>query len=268
MNRNLLLFTLRRSLTGTVLTGAALMVFEFLLVLFYTEARPDQNLEHLVDLIPPAFRTFLGAEYLGLFSVRGFLAFGFVHPVVLLLLGASAVALGSRCVAGGIGDHTVDLLLAQPLRRHEILFSQVGVGLFPALVLPLGMWAGQQLGVAAWSLPGEVSAAPFLLAAVNAAALYLALLGIAVVCSAVTSRRGHAVSCAVGVLASALFLRLAAQIWHAFELPGKLSPFTYYIPSKVVLEERLPAGDVTALLVTLLALLGASTLAFAHRDIR
>ncbi|MFO0985454.1 MAG: hypothetical protein U1E76_27605 [Planctomycetota bacterium] len=266
MSRILLAFLARRSRTGTLMAVLGLLLFECALAGFYARTRPDQNLAPMLEMIPPAIRALLGSEELSLATESGFLAMGFAHPLALLLMGAIAILNASR-LAGDIEARTIDLYLTQPISRSGLLATHIALGAAAATLAAAAAFAGHRLGVLVFALPEPVAARPFLLVALNLALLVLALHALALGAATATNRRGIAVGIAVGALALMLFLRLAAQLWTAFEIPAFASYLTYYVPGRIVAQQSLAPRDVLALAGYAVAGYALAWTVFVKRDL-
>ena len=84
-------------------------------------------------------------------SVDGAIAFGYAHPMVLVMTCFVAILLPSRHLAGEIEDGTLELLLALPVRRPTITFSLWLSSVLAMAWLVVGCWVGTGLGL--WLYP-------------------------------------------------------------------------------------------------------------------
>ncbi|MBI3097801.1 MAG: ABC transporter permease subunit [Planctomycetes bacterium] len=247
MDAALLRFLIHRSRLGVLLAALGLCAFEFIMVGFYSKARPDEHMGPLLELLPEPIRAALGNDQVSIATPSGFLAMGFTHPVALMLLGTLALLTATR-LAADIESRTIDLLLSQPLGRGRLLASHVAIGVLAALLAAAAAFAGHRLGVAVFPLPHEPRAVSFALAAVNLGLLVLAMHALGLLAAALSPRRATAVGASVGLLIFMLFLRLAAEQWEIFKLPAYGSFLTYYVPGGVIARGALDLHDVLVLL--------------------
>lgn len=126
------------SLTGWAVSLAALMV---LVLAVYPSIKGDDSLNAIYANLDPATQALLGGS--DLTSPTGYLntqVFAFFLPAVLLVF---AVSRGTAALAGEEQERTLDLLLAQPLRRwaaycEKSLAICVGMAVLTvAVLLPL-----------------------------------------------------------------------------------------------------------------------------------
>lgn len=78
----------------------------------------------------------------------GRIAMVFNEPMLLLVVASFAIARGSDTVSGEIGRGTMELVLAQPAGRMQVLASQATVGIVGVAILCAAAWAGTATGVA------------------------------------------------------------------------------------------------------------------------
>jgi ABC-2 type transport system permease protein len=126
----------RRSLLLWSLSIAALVV---LVISVYPSLRGQLSLNSIYADLSPAAQRLLGGS--DLTSATGYLStqlFAFFLPAVLLVF---AIGRGAGALAGEEEHHTLDLILAQPMRRRSLYLQKaasvvIGVGL-----LTVATWA-------------------------------------------------------------------------------------------------------------------------------
>jgi ABC-2 type transport system permease protein len=126
----------RRSLVLWGLSVAALVV---LVVSVYPSIRDQSSLNSIYGDLSPAAQRLLGGS--DLTSATGYLStqlFAFFLPAVLLVF---AIGRGAGAVAGEEEHHTLDLLLAQPLRRRWLYLQKAASVLTGIGVLTAATWA-------------------------------------------------------------------------------------------------------------------------------
>jgi ABC-2 type transport system permease protein len=82
-----------------------------------------------------------------LFTYTGRVALTFDEPVVVVSVSLWAIARGSDCVSGEIGRGTMEMLLAQPVSRLQVLWSHAAVTLGGVAVLAVASWLGVYTGI-------------------------------------------------------------------------------------------------------------------------
>lgn len=82
-----------------------------------------------------------------LLSYPGRIALTFAEPIIVFGMTLWAIGRGSDCVSGEIGRGTMEMLLAQPVARWQIFWSQASVTIGGTAVLALVVWLGIYTGI-------------------------------------------------------------------------------------------------------------------------
>ena len=260
-------FTLRLNRLTLILVCLGLFVFELLFVAFYAAMRPDETMTGLFERIPAFFRTFLSNAYLDLLSLDGFLAFGFTHPLVLVLLWTGTIALTSRAIHEGAGPGLTDLMHSLPMPRIHRLAARIAAGEVAGFLFIFCLWLGHFTGVTFMNLPGEPDPMNFLRIAINGYAYVLAVQGMGLLVAALSGSRGKALGASVVVLTIMFLLNVFGQAWSLFAWPARLSFLYYYMPGRVILDGEFPWTDVGVLLAFYLTCIVAALYFYRKRDL-
>lgn len=221
------------------------------------------------------FQDLLPVPIEDLASPLGRAAFGFEEGPVLLVLGLWAITRGSECIAGRVGAGTMEMLLAQPIRRVTAVASHTWVTLAGLAALTIAGWLGTAAGleVSAFKEPPPASAVwP---AVVNFLGLGLFLAGLATFISAVARTRSQAVAAVIGFYVVELALMIVSRISAGARWLEKFTFLTAYDPTFLTLGlVRKPADtwplfwEYNLWLYGLgAALLAAGTAIFCYRDV-
>jgi ABC-2 type transport system permease protein len=82
-----------------------------------------------------------------LFTYAGRIALTYDEPVVVVCMSMWAIARGSDCVSGELGRGTMEMLLAQPVSRLQVLLSQATVTISGVVLLAAASWLGVYTGI-------------------------------------------------------------------------------------------------------------------------
>ena len=140
---------------GAFLAVSALLLalFQLLICAAVSSANLGDALETLFRSLPPGLQNLKATQFVGGFSERGLVAFGWNHPVTHALGTAAAIVLASRAVAGEIESGAVELLLSQPFSRATYFFTHVLFALVALGILALSGIAGTSLGQVVFHRP-------------------------------------------------------------------------------------------------------------------
>lgn len=91
-----------------------------------------------------------------LLSYTGRIAITYDEPIVVLTISIFAIARGSDCISGELGRGTMEMLLAQPVSRLQVLFNQAVVTIAGLAGLSLAVWLGLLGGIYTCQVKDEV----------------------------------------------------------------------------------------------------------------
>jgi ABC-2 type transport system permease protein len=243
---------------GVALAALALLVAS----LYDTAVQMRGQLEQLLKGLPPELMGFVGGVD-RVFSPAGFLDTRF-FSMMPLLMGVFAVIIGSGLIVGDEENGTLDLILAHPVRRFDLL-----IGRWLAFCVAL-------LGILAMAWLGLIIATTFTsikFGWIDVALPFVSLFGIlswfgglALLLSLILPSRRLAASLAGLILAASYFITTFARISPNLAGWAKWSPLTYYQGGSAL--EGFNAGDFIGLLLMAIALVAIATWLFQRRDVR
>jgi ABC-2 type transport system permease protein len=190
--------------------------------------------EFLANALPKQWERVSGVPFGQMATPAGRVAMVFVHPLILLGAVVWAIARGSDCVSGEIGRGTMEMLLAQPIRRSSIYFTQALVAVLGSFLLASAAWCGIAVGLGTVEIYNRVSAILFIPPAINLFALMVCVGGIAALASSCDSQRWRTVGLVGGLYAVSLLLEVVGQISDRWQWVGYASFTTAYEPQAMV----------------------------------
>lgn len=93
------------------------------------------------------FERFAPIDFDSLLTYPGRVAMSYDEPVIILCIVIWCVARGSDVVSGELSRGTLEMVLAQPIRRTTVLWSHAVVSLAGLAALVLLIWAGIAIGL-------------------------------------------------------------------------------------------------------------------------
>jgi len=160
----------------------------------------------------------------------GRLAIGYEDPVVVVLLSSWAIARGSDAVAGELGRGTMEMLLAQPVRRTTVLGIQAAFTLFGLAVLATCGWLGTLTGTSIFELEMPVDATILLGPALNLFSLGVFLAGLTTLISSAGRYRGRTIGLVVGIYFIQTIFKILSKTVPDLESWRRLSILTLFEP--------------------------------------
>jgi ABC-2 type transport system permease protein len=193
----------------------------------------------------------MGGENIRIDHAVDMISISYVHPLTMFILSTWAIGRASGAIAGEIDRGTMELLLAQPIRRSNVVLGHLCVDMCTIPVLCLSMWAGTWLGV---YLVGFIGNANETLAVdpwafgpglVNVALLVFAISGLTMWLSSAGRFRWRVLGMAVVVALVQFLVNLIGQLWDPAAPLRPLTVFYYYQPQPIILEtDWYEQGDV------------------------
>lgn len=203
-------------------------------------------------------RTFMGGETIHIENAMDILSIGYVHPLVQTIFCIWAIGRGSGAIAGEIDRGTMELLLAQPIRRYKVILAHLTVEMIAIPLFCICLLAGTWLGVRLIGpiginqdvlnmLPFKVDLDPAKLQVYpgafgpglwNAAGLLFAIGGYTMWLSAAGRFRGRVMGAAVLITLLQFLINVLGQLWDAVEFLRPFTVFYYYQPQQIILQHR------------------------------
>jgi ABC-type transport system involved in multi-copper enzyme maturation permease subunit len=144
------------------------------------------------------------------------LAFTYEEFGLVLLLGLWAITRGTDCIAGRVGAGTMEMLLAQPIRRLSVVTSHTLVTLIGILVIAATSWLGVRMGLAVSDFEESPSWLDIAPAPANFVGLGVFITGFATFVSAVVRSRSTAVGLVIGFYVVEIALMIIGRVSQQF----------------------------------------------------
>jgi ABC-2 type transport system permease protein len=237
--------------------GLGLALMAMLVVYIY----PSYHAQLADFEVPEALRAIIGnVDYT---TGAGFLSAEFFSwiPIILVIF---AITSGTAALAGEEANGTLDLLLAQPIRRKRLLLEKTA-----ALVTATG-------GIAVICYAGWLVSVPFVdidvglgklaLATLNVIPLTIFFQAFAVWAGVTMPRRGTATGLVTAFAVASFFINYLASLVDVLEPLRWVSAFHYY-NGDTVLTDGADLGGVLVLLALSALFTGLAAATFERRDI-
>lgn len=256
---------LHRHSAALAIITAGMLVFQWLITRLMPGPEQTELLRQMVGFMPASVRAAIQDELLVTFTPSGFLAFGYVHPVVLVLMGSWVVRVSAGALAGEIGQGTMDLLASRPVRRESLLGAALAVLLLGLALIALAGLTGTMMGLRSRPIEG-MHFARFLPVIGGLWLLFAAFGAIGLLISSLRKHGGNAIAWTSGIMALSFALEYVSRAWQPIRFLKPFTLFAYYHPQRS-LTSGIDALDVVVLssvLVVSIALAGAW---FRRRDL-
>jgi ABC-2 type transport system permease protein len=232
-----------RALCAKSLSDAKWLLVPFALLMFffpwiYIWATSMINMpafsQFLSNALPKQWERVSGMSFAQMATPAGRIALVYAHPLIMLSATVWAVARGSDCVSGEIGRGTMEMLLAQPVRRTTVYTTQALVTIFGSAILAIVAWCGTATGLATVHMPQPIFATIYLPPALNLFGLMVCLGGLSAFASSWDSQRWRTVGLMGACYVVSAILDVASRVSERWEWLGYASFFRAYKPQTLV----------------------------------
>jgi ABC-2 type transport system permease protein len=264
-----LLWMLRRSAVGLVSLLIGIAAFEMIQPVAIKSFGNLDRLQPFLELVPPSFWALMNVtpDFLGSVGLAGYLSLGYTHPAFLILSSTTVFWFGSRVLAGEMERGSIQYSLARPVSRNHFYLSRlIGtmiVTTLTAIAGPIGMATGMVIA----RPEGDFAFSHLFIVAAMVWALFWAVAGAILLCSASSSTMSRSIGIGIGLLVVSYVIDYFSALWTALEPLAPFSIFHYYEPSTALAAGTLSPSDM----FILLAIGGVGAIAgyvvFVRRDL-
>lgn len=168
------------------------------------------------------------------FSIRGTVALGLVHPIALAFVAIQVVGFAAAAVAGERQRGTLEVLLARPLERRVLYVTLLAATLLFAALTEAAVLGGIAAGALLYGVAGDLRAIDVALCWLNAVALFGALGAISLAASVSFDRVGPALGISLGVTLIGYAVEFLGTLWPDAAWLRTYSPFRYFQPTHIL----------------------------------
>jgi len=223
-------------------------------------------------------QTLMGGENISIERAQDLLSIAYVHPLTQTILCIWAVGRAAGAIAGEIDRGTMELLMAQPIRRGQAMLAHIAVDLVVIPLLAAAMIFGTFVGIHAVDLTDPDTPAlyvdfwRFVPGLTSVVALVFSVSGLTMMVSAFGRQRGKVLGVAVLVVLVQFLVNVIGQLWSPMEPLRPFTVFYYYQPQQIILrDEGRISLESWRQIATLLAVgavgYGIGTWHFCRRDL-
>lgn len=202
----------------------------------------------------------------GATTLLGFMSsylYGFILVVFPMVF---AILCGNKLIARYVDKGSMTYLLAAPVKRHTVAFTQLEVmvsGIF-ALVLYVTLL---EFAYAQASFPGTLQIGKLLLLNTGLLCLHLFIGGICFLCSCLFGDTKYSIGFGAGIPALAFIIQMLANTGEQMKNAGYITFFTLFNPEEIIAGEGRAIAGIIALLAGAAALFTAAIVAFSKKDL-
>lgn len=232
-----------------VLLAAALFLlfFGFINSWFVAVLNNDNTLANILRQIPRGFQSAIGVDDLRRITSQHFLVLGYTHPIPLATILAFSISISAKGLAGEIESGTIELIMTRVITRMQFVGSYIVASLVVNIILVGSLYVGSDLGAEVFGVlyPPMIFGRVIL----NYFLLHVALTGLAMVFSAMSSERAKVAGFSVAFVVVQFFVEFMSQSVEAIRFFQYFTVFACFEPLKILLSRHLNPVHITVLIL-------------------
>lgn len=128
--------------------GCGIVLYMFCWVRVWITSRLEMGrFQNILENLPESWQRLAPVPIEQLFSYEGRIAVTYEEPVVYLMMAIWCIARSSDAVSGGLGRGTMEMLLAQPVSRRQVIGIHTAVTLIGVFLLAVLAYVGTMTGI-------------------------------------------------------------------------------------------------------------------------
>lgn len=218
-----------------VLPCFVLLMFALQIVFVWLTSKIDlQYIQFVLQNAPAYWKRLLPVSIDTMATYAGRVAIGYDHAIVVFGIAYWAIWRGSDAVSGPLGRGTLEVVLAQPVRRISLLASNVVITTIGSALMAASCWLGTFTGLSIVPKLRDIPASPYAGCALNLFAYAFFLGGFTTLLSSADRYRSRTIGLAVGFYILALVLKVISRMSDRFHVLLYGSFLTAFEPQRFV----------------------------------
>ena len=242
-------------------------LLEYIIISVMTTFDTAALYSSMMNQLPERFKILISDNYFLHMTVDGAAAFGFNHPIVLVMIVAMAIGIPARHISEAIEGGSMEWMLAQPVRRTSLLLSLWMSGCLVLLLIIIGGLAGL---ISALAVTHTFTSAIFmkmLQVGCNLWLLSIVILSMTLMIAVFGRTGARTGTISAAVVLTFYLLYFVAAIWELLEFTRPFNIFTYYQPQQLMFDRQSFGVNAAVLSGHIAVLLAVSLIQFRRRDI-
>jgi len=195
------------------------------------------------EMMGQMVQAIIGGDNISFERANDLMSISYVHPLVLTILSIWAIGRAANAIAGEIDRGTMELLLAQPIRRAQVIFAHLCVDAIVIPTLCAAMWIGTYCGT--WWMGSQDAAGiqkvepwRFVPALLCVSLLTFAVSGVTMAISSLGRSQARVWGYAITLFLVMFLINVFGQIWpDSLEWARPLTIYYHYQPQALIKAE-------------------------------
>ena len=261
---NIFLREVKANFRSLLIWGVVVFMFVWIGFSKFSAYEGNPELLRVLDGIPPAMLEAFSFNTFNLTTITGF--FGVMFNYFALMLASAAVMWGADVITKEERDKTVEFSLTMPVRRSKVVTAKTLATLVNCIGLLLITWGavllfaqGYETNSEFFRFVGNSMAAIFM--------LQLIFLAIGVLLGSAMKHYKRAGSLGLSILLTTYVVSVIAGLGKDFENLKYVTPFKYFDPAGLLINQEVPMNFVWLSLGIILVLMVLAYRSYAKRDL-
>ncbi len=262
---NILTYSIKVQRKSFIFWGIGILGLIALYMAVYPSIRDSaEELNQYLDKLPEALKgAFISTDDYS--SPIGYISSEIYTTMMPILFLIFAIGFGSGAIAGEEEKGTLEILLANPIRRSRVVLEKFGALAISLLILSGVVVVGLFIGMKFVDM--HIALLKIVAATFSLFLLALNFGTLALLIGAFTGNRGIAIGLTTAVAVLAFFVNALSSVASFLEKFQKFSPFYHYAGNEP-LKNGLDLGSVVFFICVILAFLILSIALFEKRDLK
>jgi ABC-type transport system involved in multi-copper enzyme maturation permease subunit len=210
---------------------------QFLIIWIFSSLDYVPIFEAFYKQLPSQVKVLLDEQFMYRLSVKGAVAFGMNHPLVLVIMGILAIEYSTRLISGEAEKGLLELILSHPLERNRFfstLFLATG---FFLLIAISGALSGSFAALLLKRLATTEIFVNLIKIGINLWFLFMLIAGYSLLFATYSKERGKFGTAAIVITLIFYFLHFIGSFWDELSFLKPFNFFSYYLPQKLMFGE-------------------------------
>jgi ABC-type transport system involved in multi-copper enzyme maturation permease subunit len=240
-------------------------LFEYLYAWVFFKSPVSSFIEAYFKFLPTEITSFLGVQAGTAFYHAQIIAFGYIHPLILISFSFFPISLPARYISGEIESKNFDIFFSRPVHRavvptHLFIFI-AGTSAF----LSMGIFTGTLIANFQFSLSLQIY--DYARVAVTAFFFFLSLAALALTLASFQNDRGKALTKIIGLFVFLYFYDTITRLNEGLKPFYTFSYFKLYQPGEIIVHKVSVIPSILISLIIMVIFLTIAIIRFNRRDL-
>jgi len=253
---------------GSILFGMIFISLLQFLILFLVDTFDTEVMfAAILSQMPENLKIFLNDSFFSMLTFDGAAAFGFNHPMVLVLLVFIAINIPVKHIAHEIENGSMELLLSLPVKREWVITNLWLTGVAILFIVILASLVGSLLAIYTFHSISIGISLKLLMISTNLWLLCVLIMSYTLLFTTLGKRSSFSANLAAMFTLAFYMVFFVSQLWDAIEFTGAMNIFNYYQPQDIMMGRESFVVDSIVLFFASIVCLLVAVWQFKRRDI-